>query len=895
MKNLYLLNKILATTKENRLVFMAPKPVDAPASGTETADPGPKPAEAAPTTPKKVEKKDVQDRLGLLEKKVDEVLKPADGVKYTDGLTQGAQEIKNKLTEINNTLKDDKKEIPEADLKKFDKELKKYEKEGEKDLDKKYDKDTLAADAAEKTARDVLKETKAEVTADKVAEKLKTKNPLTDDQKKELKAKIDVNVGKIEKDLDDKLKDPKSTAADKKTAAEAAATALSGITVDAVATSTAEAIEATEKQKALIKRAYEVMKTTADGKKENLKFTEEELTKVMGTYELGKYENPQEKAKTLEIMKALKDNKEALEAKNIHIGFLGGTDGTNYKDKLGEDKDFNDKKSEAFKDLLDFNANGRVSPTLTTDQIASIKAYNTAVAAGMPDVKTFFDDAATKSKFFTGGGIFDLALAYQRAQDRNMQIFGKDAKLNSKLDYLNLELGTTNDTPSERKSGIIFVETEVEQPPTPPVVDYKIKVTGELVITPPKDPAHPNEDPKPTTYELTPIPGTTGGIEIIEGKPSIRIDANTTVPIPLDDAGFPKSDKDTDYIFTVTPGVSGKLSTIEVKKVEIIAEVVVVKTFEQAKTDKDIVVDDATKNTWKPKLNHIWGEPLKAGETQRTNWAIKPIETAPVAPANIEQSKDDHTYTLPDKDGKFKATFLGETTAKDYEFMWDKETPAFGLSKDPNDNYVTITIDGRTSLVEFDRGTKEFKSTDADPKNKFSEKFSMAALDAQGKINITPVLPATPANNPPAAPAASAEKAAAAEALNTTLGTAKTSIEAKIADVETTIDKEEGAMTQSAAKDKMAAAKADMSATFVKVKGLLGEAESLASASRVPEAKAKYEEAQKILDAKLAEAQEADPRESWLTDATKAKIKALRDEAAAQKAKVTAAFEKVIK
>jgi hypothetical protein len=912
----HLLNALAQTSRENRLLFEKPPEAQPPAQAEGAKAEGkaadkPDPAKAEQPTEADFKAKS-QEKITALKTIVGPVGENKDG-KYTKGLAETAKKTIAAITEIEEILKDEKalekkanKEKAKKVLLKLDEDLKVFSKE-QLEANEKVQKDLIAV-------RKKLEDKKKEITEDAVLKKLGVKPEELEAKRKELglKAKFDDVFKKGEDALKD---DPNISAKDLQKKIDESNQDLDKVTLDLAV----EAIKLGEKLKKLNEKVYNILKNGNDGKE--LDFKLEEFQSAMGTYKLGEHENPAEKAKAKSIMDALKKNQEALKKEGIILGFFGGTDGNDFKTKLDSNTEFNKNKKEAFQGILEFKKAGKIA--LTPEHEELINKYLAAT-----DIKAFFSDAAIKSKFFDGHGLFDLALSYQRAQDRKRLFTGKkDAVLDPKEDVISFELGSSKAQDNdERKSGMFVVEVEKNYKYTTPEFRAEIKKVspnatddeieaktvevfnekkhGDKIEDARKNP----EFIKAVNERLNKAPAQKPPEESNEEKAEraecLKNGTHYKTKKEALDAG---DIEETDY-----PGKPGeKLLVIKDKNKEFVTkgpttnfalkdkapELAAKKTFDEAKASGDIEESKTEAGKWQPKAGHIWVDsPVGKATAAEQNWAVK---RAPApAPGTIEQSKTDHAYTLPNKDGQFNVTLLGETTPKDYEFMWDNGNPTFGLSKDPNDNYVTITIDGRTSLVEFDRGTKELKATDADTNNKFSEKFSMARPDASRKINITSVVPPVepPAPiKPPDAPNAAAEKAAAAEALNTTLGTAKAKVEEKIKIIEDTIDKAEGAFTKGTAQEKIAASKQDLHETFTKVKGLLGEAEKLAKEGKMPEAKAKYAEAQKILDEKLRAAQEQDSKESYLEKVTQDKIKDLRDEVATQKTKVDAAFDKVTK
>lgn len=1004
----HFLNALLQTSKENRLLFDE-KPADKPAPAVEGAK-ADKPAPATegtktdkPEKPTEAEfKAKSQEKITALKTIVGPVSENKDG-KYTKGLAETAKKTIAAITEIEEILKDEKalekkanKEKAKKALLKLEEALKVFSKE-ELEANEKAQKDLIAL-------RKKLEDKKKEITEDEVLKKLGIKPEELEAKRKELglKAKIDDAFKKGE----DKFKDdPSISTKDLQKKIDERNKDLDKLTLDFAV----EGVKFDEKLKKFNEKAYEVMKKGNDGK--DLDFTLEEFKGVMGTYKLGEHENSEEKAKAKSIMDALKKNQEALKKEGIVLGFLGGTDGNDFKKELDSNPEFNKNKKEAFTGLLAFDVNGKVSPVLTADQKDLIGKYLAAT-----DVKAFFSDAAIKSKFFDGGGLFDLALSYQRAQDRKRTFTGKkDAVLDPKEDVLVIERGTSKDQKNEeRKSGIVLIEakvgdisqyrefrTEIKKN-SPNATDEEIeaktmevfkegkyggsfegalvnpefqKAVNERLNKEPEAPAYTMEfkdnkltvkfkdEEKPREYIVGKLPdGVTAKVEdgdslvitsgedkaliyfnegkevnqyLVEGSMSLRRSHAIMVDVkanpPTITVEKRKEVADHGYIYneeTKELTVKNK-DTGKVDKYKINAPADVgISAIESDDGDFFLNITAGDKNAWiefdeSGKFVADYSDEAKAKGLELakthdttldgTNINIK----AKVAPADKPAEKPaDYDYKLSVDGTKLSFTATNGT----FEYTIQKpEGAKLAVEKDgtdPNDKFVSIELNGAKAIFEFDPKTGSFidgaltgvKDLRDEYDIKYDNKARTISITPKVKPPVTPpvepptpIKPPAPEVTPPAAPNAAeeqarAEKAAAAEALKTTLGTAKEEVSKKMDAADAAIQKDDSFLAMTGVpKSRMEEAKADFKSTFVKVKGLLGDAETLAKAGKMEEAKDKYGEAQTFLAEKLKKAKEKDGAEGSLKPATQATLEALRAEVAAQEPKVKTAFEKVTK
>jgi len=182
----------------------------------------------------------------------------------------------------------------------------------------------------------------------------------------------------------------------------------------------------------------------------------EKIKAALLFYELGKYEsevNSEENKNAKEIIDKIIANKDALKTAGVAIDFLGGTDGTAHG--IHKEKEWHEAKVAALQKLVEFSKeDGRIIPplTLTPEQEALITAYTAAVDGGTAE--NFVKE--NKDNFCEGGKLFDMALALQRAEDMKKKINNDPSVELDATDSISLELGSTQNTKTERKSGLKF-------------------------------------------------------------------------------------------------------------------------------------------------------------------------------------------------------------------------------------------------------------------------------------------------------------------------------------------------------------------------------------------------------------------------------------------------------
>ncbi len=267
----------------------------------------------------------------------------------------------------------------------------------------------------------------------------------------------------------------------------------------------------------------------------------ENIEKAFYNYNLAEHDQPNriEEAESKRIIDKIIAAKKDGRLEGITFIYLGGTNGQRHDlNKLektrnrAERKEWHQKKSEAFENIL--KGKNAIQPIALRAIIAAneplIKEYQAKVLAdNAADIKTFL--TANDPVFCDAAGLFDLALAYQRAEDL-YEAMNEGNKMDPQKDIITLDLksGTGSEDLKNCKSKILFTMPEGAKGEVVPVPPLK----GEVVPTPTPGPNdlpndHPNELP-PSTLPEKSIEGTVeeNGIIIItvemlptpDGKPT---------------------------------------------------------------------------------------------------------------------------------------------------------------------------------------------------------------------------------------------------------------------------------------------------------------------------------------------------------------------------------------
>ena len=295
----------------------------------------------------------------------------------------------------------------------------------------------------------------------------------------------------------------------------------------------------------------------------------EDIEKAFYNYNLAEHDkaNRTPKLEAQRIIDKIITAKKEGNLKGITFLYLGGTNGQRHdlnkleKRMASEIKQWHEKKSEAFKNII--KGKNTIRPVELRTFIETnedlIKEYQAKVGAGnTAALKTFL--ATNNSEFCDAGGLFDLALAYQRADDL-YDVINEGKKMDPLKDVIMLDLrtgagsedlencrskleftmpegatgevqpqkpaqgeGVVVQTPPPVKGPNDLPEDHPEQlPPAPPTTfektfTGKIDNGGRLILT--MEPTTPSEG-KPTTYEVIAIPNIPGNpqLDIVPGQP----------------------------------------------------------------------------------------------------------------------------------------------------------------------------------------------------------------------------------------------------------------------------------------------------------------------------------------------------------------------------------------
>lgn len=177
-------------------------------------------------------------------------------------------------------------------------------------------------------------------------------------------------------------------------------------------------------------------------------------------YDLGKYGKdmatlPEKEKKylltLLTILTAIQDKK----IDGVSFAFVGGTDGTDFVDRK-RSKEWHNKKEEAFKQVLDLMTTDNLSPQSVKNKFDTaqyknlMKGYMTA-----SDPDAYVD--GNKDNFLPAGELFDLALAFQRANQLTESFRGAGSGISGRQEKVILDLETANKGKIYRKASVRFI------------------------------------------------------------------------------------------------------------------------------------------------------------------------------------------------------------------------------------------------------------------------------------------------------------------------------------------------------------------------------------------------------------------------------------------------------
>lgn len=934
------------TFKEKRLIFQ-----DAPAKAPDAA-PAPAPNAAPPAASETPEAKKaaIEARISALQNKITKVTQAANKeAVYTKKLLDAATEIDAKLKEIDTQLKalDLSATDAAATLQGFDDGLKAAEAADFEDATLKTD---IELKAKIEATRGTLKASADAITPDALRTKIMEAIGVTNS---DLKAAIEeflpldiFKTNEVDKDVEAIAAllndaDNAATVADAQAKITEAEGKIVEITIDKYLerpmlkdfiTETKSWIDVVNALKALCKDGKFCLAASGEIEKEVAKMIKDPSVKVtpdliheefeedialshvadviglaaesaekaveqikgaLRYYELGEYKKYYPNKEAEELLTKILDAKPP----GLQIDYLGGTDGTDHR--LMKDKDWHKAKADAFEKLLAFNTAGKLSGlTLSPEQIDMITRYITEARADKG--YEFVKDPTRKDLFIKGGGLFDAALALQRAEDMKQKIEGEDSawkvdQLAAGADTLYIETGTTKNKKEERKSGLKFsvIVAEEGNNGVPYEADADEAAAADEAAGEAAADAPP-EDPNKADIDRATFLGI-----LFKTKEQAKADGDITA----DDepkAGFyyvdPVSDSNN---YAVAQNDTSPLAGDKFEQI--------LPANLKGKGFSIISGGDINRNNSGNQRYKLY----KDGHLKTTNADNQTLILAPGKDPDVatnweveqeapkeQTNENDHAYAIED-DGRLRVIFKGEGEPTYYTIVKPDNVTLYPNSTDnDNDQFVTFGIGEDAAWIDF-----------ADDKN-----FFPGHLDSPGNTNTytatlennTITITATPKPTAATGDTAPAEGAAAApdplkllheadEAatleLKAAILAADSAINTKITELETAVLANEGwkAGTVQGIIDEK---RVMMASTLINARTELDKAKSWTAAGNYQKALDTYTALATSLDDTLKQELEADARESLLEDATKEKITALRQEVTTQKDAVAAAFAK---
>lgn len=213
----------------------------------------------------------------------------------------------------------------------------------------------------------------------------------------------------------------------------------------------------------------------------------EDIQKALRYYELGEYEQAPSDTRAVEVLTKIRDALKKGKLERVGIIFLGGTDGTHHiLSKLKEKgNEWHDDKKKAFKNLL---SAAHIEP----DSVHQFIERQRDTIQGYIDASDPYAYVVIhKNIFLKGGQLFDVALAFQRAE--HTRLLFTDAPFSPKKEKVYLALSRAHGQES-RKSGIMFEEVEAPKP---------------IPVLPPKPQPKPVPAPTPIPKIVPRIPEAT--------------------------------------------------------------------------------------------------------------------------------------------------------------------------------------------------------------------------------------------------------------------------------------------------------------------------------------------------------------------------------------------------
>ena len=197
----------------------------------------------------------------------------------------------------------------------------------------------------------------------------------------------------------------------------------------------------------------------------------------------------QEEQKSAKILRFLHKGISDGSIKGIKLVFLGGTDSTRHLMK-NKSEDWHNAKKDAFNKLINLSKANRLAPpniqAKLTDS-ATVNLINEYISANDPN--KFMKDHS--NDFLPGGALFDIALAFQRAEQlKNHLDFENDESEINEKDFIYLDINKNNQGRAYRKASVRLVANGDKLETSPAVANTKIPMTDQSqnVVSPSNSP-----------------------------------------------------------------------------------------------------------------------------------------------------------------------------------------------------------------------------------------------------------------------------------------------------------------------------------------------------------------------------------------------------------------------
>ena len=194
----------------------------------------------------------------------------------------------------------------------------------------------------------------------------------------------------------------------------------------------------------------------------------EEIKKAFRYYQLDGRERGYVKGAEYRKTKAILDGVKKLlkdgDIKPEQLAYIGSVDGTHYllEKVLAQSEEWHNAKKDALETLLGFIGYNKAifvpaDKKPDTAMQGLIKDYIQKVGSDLDAAKQLITD--NQDAFLLAQGIFNMALAVQRAHDLKKRITGdQDVSFKTNVEVIRIELGTEEKIPPDRKSGLLLLD-----------------------------------------------------------------------------------------------------------------------------------------------------------------------------------------------------------------------------------------------------------------------------------------------------------------------------------------------------------------------------------------------------------------------------------------------------